>query len=187
MLNLLVWVSLGLCIITACVIVRSFFRTDMVEHFTYGPTVGPVLHRSRVRVVCGRGIVFVLLMDETETTASAADMAKYRDSYEGPPDWSYNGFPPSWPTTADHQRLGFGFSDYSIVNPNGWATPRSREVRVPLWLPLFLLAVLPATRFTAWWKLRRRVARGACRNCGYDLRATPERCPECGMAATDGN
>jgi hypothetical protein len=183
LLNLFLYLATVLSIITAALIVRSFFATDMIEHFTCGPTVGPVLHRSRIRVVCGRGIVFLARIDEAYTTSGAADMAKNRADYEHLTPWTYNAFPPSWPTPADHQWLGYGFIDEQMLRPSGWEQPRLLAVRLPLWFPLILLALLPGIRAMIWRKRRRQFALGECLHCGYDLRATPDRCPECGNAA----
>ena len=52
----------------------------------------------------------------------------------------------------------------------------------PHWLPLALFAAPPAFWLAAARRRRNRARLGHCPTCGYDLRATPERCPECGTA-----
>jgi hypothetical protein len=53
-------------------------------------------------------------------------------------------------------------------------------VMIPTWLPLLILGILPSCTLRRIVARRQRRRAGLCRQCGYDLRATPDRCPECG-------
>jgi predicted RNA-binding Zn-ribbon protein involved in translation (DUF1610 family) len=54
---------------------------------------------------------------------------------------------------------------------------------IPWWSFCAIGAVLPLTashRIVRTRRRRKQNRAGLCTNCGYDLRATPEKCPECG-------
>src|SRR5579871_2327104 len=63
---------------------------------------------------------------------------------------------------------------------------------VSLGLPWWFVAALLFSRRLVRWEHRKRVRKRAfrrknrnlCASCGYDLRATPGRCPECGNRTT---
>jgi len=55
-------------------------------------------------------------------------------------------------------------------------------------LPLPLLTAITATGPLLWlllYRRRQRLLIGHCTQCGYDLRASGNRCPECGMISKD--
>jgi hypothetical protein len=57
---------------------------------------------------------------------------------------------------------------------------RTTMVMVPHWAILAATSVLPAWSIVSTRRRRLALEQGRCARCGYDLRATPGRCPECG-------
>lgn len=54
-------------------------------------------------------------------------------------------------------------------------------VCVPIWAAVGPAALFPLlARARSGWIRRRRCRQGLCIGCGYDLRGTPQQCPECG-------
>ncbi len=65
-----------------------------------------------------------------------------------------------------------------------WAGKGTLSVWVRYWLLCIASGVAPLI-FIARRIGQRRHGEGMCVNCGYDLRATPEQCPECGLTRVE--
>jgi hypothetical protein len=77
------------------------------------------------------------------------------------------------------QRPPFGFR----ADDNGTSWGRCTFAYAPHAAACVALGILPALavpRLVGRYRRARRSARSLCVSCGYDLRATPDRCPECG-------
>ena len=96
------------------------------------------------------------------------------------------GFSTPW------QCMGFMWDSgpSSFIGSGASWTPVSQRwtLSIPYWALLVVFAIVPT-----WWLLayrRRRLAilrRGHCPICDYDLRASKERCPECGTPIAPAN
>ena len=87
---------------------------------------------------------------------------------------------------------GFSFTRAQVSIYRSWLGtgrllgPFSDEINLsfPLWLPTIFFAVVPLSLLPGIFIIRNRRRRGACAGCGYDLRASALRCPECGRPFT---
>jgi hypothetical protein len=87
--------------------------------------------------------------------------------------------------------FGGGFKSKYLILDFGSGSLFIENRRGKLWEinlgPMFLLtSILPLTwaafRYASWKRFKARSRLGLCPICGYDLRGTPDRCPECGIA-----
>jgi hypothetical protein len=105
------------------------------------------------------------------------------------PAWQDPPVSQNWNISFVHALIGNGpMIVYSLpLFPNAHPVRRSEMIGI-VWVAYIsygylalVLAILPAVATFIF--IRRRLKNhpdGFCRFCGYDLRATPDRCPECG-------
>jgi hypothetical protein len=66
---------------------------------------------------------------------------------------------------------------------NNRHAPLGVRISVHFWILAAISAILPAMWCVRFHRRRLREAMGQCVVCGYDLRATPSQCPECGTVS----
>ena len=187
--NAALLLSLGLHVVVMMGLGRSLFASDQLQ-WVKAEDDGVAYNRWYFMVFSGRGGLEVALdaevLDRGAVTEQAAAM---------PPGWRWQFHstgPPIYPRPAFNTRqrprppfrltpsLGFWFE---------WSrTPSTvrREIIVPYWSLAVLTGALPAVWLVRRVRQRRRArsaAAGLCTSCGYDLSASPGRCPECGAEA----
>jgi hypothetical protein len=85
----------------------------------------------------------------------------------------------------DAQQGGLlGFRIAARHRPDGYA---SYVLMLPYWLLILLSAAAPTRAVLRWRRRQIRLASGLCAACGYDLRGSSGRCPECGTHAPSQN
>jgi hypothetical protein len=153
-------ISLLLCAATVVLWVRSY---DHADYFWYGDA-----------------------MNETGLISSEGSLLFYRESVlgsyrlRGPAGFGSAHLAPADPDHFDPARAWFSLPGFALL---GGANGRTEAAGFALraWLLSILFALPPIRSLIGTLrKPRAKAAFSRCPICGYDLRATRERCPECG-------
>ncbi len=165
-------VSLLLLAATAALWARSHRIIDEVS-VQSGTTT-----RSEVALLNGS---IRLMSHETDNDSMPAMWTSTRRNLAAENDWNLSALPPAGSIpTASTGKAGFKAQTGGLWGP-GFAVHTYHAYSAPLWAFCVLFLLWPTLRVALWIREQMRYGENCCAKCGYDLRATLDRCPECGM------
>lgn len=173
--------SLAIAIAISALWVRSHWVCDSVESQSLVPVGSGRYRFSDTAIALGTDYAVVTRQVEEGTGMQPYDPL--------PAGWVWSRDPPPPPVARHTWRsrwfgwvMGFSFSyGHSAPHPPDGEYFYNFQAVIPDWSLVLAAGLLPA-----WWavrrlrRCRRPVSAQVCIRCGYDLRGTPERCPECG-------
>jgi hypothetical protein len=173
--------SLLICVAASAVWVRSCFIGDGLRWWVELPGNGGEVLREERSAYTARGhFAFTHTSRHPMTDNRATAALKAQPSLAGGPRvWSWKHQPALWNAPQDSfpRWLGFGAATVSRPALNHFA------LWLPLWAIVLATGAWPAyffVKLNCAYRRRCREISGRCVTCGYDLRASGDRCPECG-------
>jgi hypothetical protein len=177
--------SLVLCVATCALWVRSYWVVSWVYHETFSVNDGSGIRQNSYAASLRGHVAYSSYDAHTKDPVAIALFA-----VNGPHSQRFEA--PAWKNRSARQvaayhggafaGMGIYFHRFSDAGDQRM-TGRTWGVTAPYWLICGLLAITPyfcARSLLRAGSRRRRSENGECINCGYDLRASQDRCPECG-------
>jgi hypothetical protein len=167
-------ISLLLCVAMCVLWARGYRFDDKIEYRTHGGGLGG--HSDYWMWSYGGAIGMAM---STEWTPDAG-ISFYSSDCSALGETNINAFRSDRSARPGLHLLGLWFvHDPTDRSPLPW-----RELGLPTWFAVIFLAILPLVWMRGCARRRDRMRHGLCPTCGYDLRVSPNRCPECGALAT---